>query len=289
MTMAGYIAADLRRRLGGRQPPPPLTLQALAAEYEVSLTPVRAAIRQLLAEGLLQRRNNGRLSIGRRRPPRPRGAAPLPDRPSVLSQTLQRQAAADVVAHSLRGQACFLREEEAAARYGVGRTALRQAFHRLAGQGLLEHVPRHGWQVRPFDERDMLAYLEVRETLERQALALAYPRLERPRLEVILAGNLPRPPAERLDNSLHRYWIELSGNRYIAAFFAQHGVYYTALFDQAALDAHVVAEMAAQHRAILEALLAERLPAAQEALSVHIRSQAPVVRKLLAQVQQAAE
>jgi DNA-binding GntR family transcriptional regulator len=152
------------------------------------------------------------------------------------------------------------------------------------GKGFLEHVPRAGWRVRRFDEADMCAYLEVREVLELKALALAQPHLERADLESMLAGNpVPRIGAPvQLDNRIHAYLIEKADNFYLRDFSERHGEYYMLLFERAALEARVVAEMAEQHRAILQALLAKDWDGAQQALVHHIRSQRPVMRKLLA-------
>jgi DNA-binding GntR family transcriptional regulator len=143
--------------------------------------------------------------------------------------------------------------------------------------------------VAPFREEDMLAYLDVRETLELKALDLARPRLIEADLRRMLEGNLPPPgsPEPRLDNRLHQYFIDCSGNRYIRDFFRAHGGYYTALFDYAALGASVVEEMARQHRDILTHVLAGRWKQAKEALGHHIRAQRPALRKMIEQVQPA--
>jgi DNA-binding GntR family transcriptional regulator len=88
-----------------------------------------------------------------------------------------------------------------------------------------------------------------------------------------------------LNNNLHSYWIKLSGNRYIIDFFERQALYYTTLFDYAAPEAHVVEEMAGQHREILEALIDERWGDAKKALVRHIRDQKPIVQQLMEQVQ----
>jgi DNA-binding GntR family transcriptional regulator len=80
---------------------------------------------------------------------------------------------------------------------------------------------------------------------------------------------------------LHRYLVERSGNRYIREFFDRHGVYFDTLFGYAAPEANVVRAMARQHRAILQALIARDWRAARKALAHHIRSQRPVVSRLL--------
>lgn len=272
MTVATYIERDLTARIvAGRDLPAELSLPALSAHYGVSFTPVRVALRKLIESGYVERRSNGRVAVvfrSRRTPPA--DAPPPPERPPTTENVL----AEEIIQRSLRGENGFLREEATAERYGIGRTALRQVFGRLAGRGLIEYVPRRGWRVHPFREREMLDYLEIRETLELKALDLAREKLERPHLERLLAANTPdgrgRP---RLDDGLHQYWIDRSGNRYLRDFFARHGPYYFAVFNRAAQDPVVRAQSSGEHRQILRALLAGRQDAARQALGAHIRGQ----------------
>ena len=138
--------------------------------------------------------------------------------------------------------------------------------------------------MQPIHEDDIAAYLEVREILELKALDLAIPHIQAADLLPILEGNpaIDGSQSPGLDNRLHEYLIFKSGNRYIQNFFRQYtATYYTSAFDYAAPEAHVVAEMAAQHRTILEALMAKRWARAREALAQHIRAQRPVLSRLL--------
>ncbi len=273
MTLAEYIRTDLRSRILGGRAPARLTLRDLAEEYGVSFTPVREAVAALLREDLLRKLGNRRLAVAAARR---RRRAPAPPPPRDWTSTIAR----DVMRRSLLGEAAFLREEATAEKLGIGRTLLRQVFSRLAGAGLLEHVPRRGWRVRPFREEELDAYLEVREVLELKALDLARPRLVRADLERILRENGCRGGAWRVDTELHPYLVEKSGNRYLRDFFGRHGAYFTTLFYYAALGASVVEEMARQHRRILEALIAGRWARARRALASHIRDQRPVLRKM---------
>lgn len=160
---------------------------------------------------------------------------------------------------------------------------MRYLLNRLAGRGLLMHVPRRGWQVRPFRQSDMEAFLEVRALLEVKALELAQPRLEPSIVERILAGNqVPEDPAVRpsIDNSLHAYFIEQAGNPYISDMFDRHGRYYELLFEWEDLDRAAAVEAVTQHRQILEAVLQQDWETASRSLDWHIRSNHPVLRDL---------
>jgi DNA-binding GntR family transcriptional regulator len=285
MTFSSYIRKDLKSYIKtGDDLPFELTLTGIAEHYGVSLTPVRAAVRDLVTEHYLQKASNGRISLNRAFIP-VEPVDPTVSKPA-LPPDWRKIIARDVMLSSLRGDAGFLREEATAGRYGVSRTVIRQVFNHLVGKGFLEHVPRAGWRVRCFDEADMCAYLEVREVLELKALALAQPYLERAHLESMLAGN-PIPETGKpiqLDNRIHAYLIEKANNFYLRDFFERHGEYYMLLFEHAALGAKVVAEMAEQHRAILHALIEKDWDSARQALVCHIRSQLPVMHKLLAEM-----
>ena len=290
-TITDYIKQDIKSRLrAGGGLPDKLTLTALSAHYNVSLTPVRLAVQELVDEDVLRKQRNGRMEVNPDALDVVRSAvdAPPPSRPGDTTDA-EAALATEIIQLSLRGGAEgeYLREEATAERLGVGRTVLRQLLNRLAGQGLIEHLPRRGWRVRPFDAAEMNSYLQVRESLELKALELARPRLEPADLERMLHGN--EPGTARLDNDLHRYLIDKAGNRFIREFFERHGRYYSTLFDYAAPEANVVKTMARQHRTILRALLARDWRAARKALVQHIRAQRPIVRRLLRKVETEAK
>ncbi len=283
MGLAIFIKHDLKSRLAsGKGMPEKLTLSSISEHYGVSLTPVRTAINELVEEGIFQKGSNGRLTLD------------LSNVASVDSvEVVERPRTADdwnltlmkdIMLASLGWDAVYLREEALAQKHDVGRSVIRQTFNRLAGAGLLEHVARCGWLVSPLREDNMHAYLEIREVLELKALELARPHLEPDALKSMLIDNQPSGKGKRprMDNKLHQYWIDKSGNRYIQGFFRQHVAdYYTLLFEHAAPKASVVAEMAEQHCRILEALIAGHWARACHALSDHIWIQERVLSKLL--------
>lgn len=274
-SLAEQIATDLRARLSAGFPAEGLTLAGLAAEYRVSVTPVRRAVGRLVREGLLEKTDRGRLALPSDAAMDRTAPAPRPPERPDLEGTLSRE----IVEASLRGRPTFVREEPTARRFGVSRTVVRQVLSRLAGRGFVSYLPRRGWRVRALDREDMAAYLTVREVLELRALDLAFDRLEREDLERMLAGNAPgRDP---IDNEIHGYLVEKAGNPYIADFFERNAPFYHAIFDAAAPGAKVTARMAGQHRAILRALLEGDRAEARRRLAEHVRAQLPVVGMLL--------
>ena len=288
MSLAQHIKQDVASRLdGGDTFADSLTLEGLARHYRVSLTPVRTAVSELIAEGVLKRSAGRRLVI-RRRPRRSRTSQQPPPLPASFDDhyaTVSR----DLVEQSLQGKPVVLREEATAQRYGVSRATIRQIFHRLVGDGLLEHLPRRGWRLRPLRREDLDAYIEFRVAAERTALELGKHRLEETDLRTMLAANrLPKKATEqpRPDGRLHAYLVEKSGNPYIADFFARHGKYYETLFAWEALDRAAALQAIRHHRAILEALIARDWNAAGDRLEEHIRTNHPVLQQLLASQQE---
>jgi len=281
VNISQYIENDLREKIrNGGQLPAKLTLSSLATEYDVSLTPVRVALENLIHSKFILKGENGRLSIN----PKRRAKKQVRKRKSDQGFPLRNWdelITEDVIHLSIQGEAVYLREESSAKRYGVGRTIIRQVFNRLAGAGLLDRVPRRGWRVHRFREQEMLDYIDVREILELKALQLATKRLDPKRLKEFLAANSPNAKGKaQLDNRLHHYWIEQSENRYIQSFFAQFGVYYSYLFSYSTIATSVIEEKAAEHRKILRALLRKDWDAASDTLLQHIRSQRPNVTHL---------
>ncbi|MDX1565998.1 MAG: GntR family transcriptional regulator [Phycisphaeraceae bacterium] len=283
MSIAEYIRKDLEARVvAGRPLPEPLTLRNLARHYDVSITPVRIATEELIRRNRFKRNASGQLIPAPHN--EPHGQVDEPSEPEDWDQIAQQEA----VRLSLAGREIFWREQAAADRYKIGRTRVRRIFSRMAGLGFLEHVPRRGWRVRPFDEKQMCDYLVVRQTLELQALDMSAGRLDHALLEKYLQTNVPSKAGRRgqLDNRLHLHWIKQSNNYYIQDFFDRHSAFYTTLFEMAAPGASRVDEMARQHRRILKALLTDDLPSAKQHLAEHIRDQQSVVGRLLEKVRE---
>jgi DNA-binding GntR family transcriptional regulator len=275
MSIATFIKQDLIAGIrSGEIRSERLTLDSLSKRYSVSATPVRIAVRELIEEKYLKKGDNGRLAI--HFDSSAGGTTTMPEEPTDWGQVI----ANDLVQLSLEGVPVLLREETTAEKYGISRSSIRQIFHRLAGRGILEHLPRRGWQLRPFRQADLDSYIDMRVTLELKAMELAWPRLVDEELQAILDRNrLPANPNDRpeSDNSLHAYLIQKSKNSYIADFFDRHGKYYEALFEWENLDRDAQVQEVRHHREILEALLPRDRPTAERALTNHIRNNHPVL------------
>ena len=278
MSISAYIKEDVIAGIfSGRIAPGALTLDELSQRYQVSATPVRAAVRELVKEGILQRDANRRLVV--RDDCTLRFVAP-PEQPKDYHQLVSD----DLVKQSLRGEPVLVREETMAEKYGISRSTIRQIFNRLAGDGVLKHLPRRGWQLRPFREADLDAYIEMREILELKALALAWPRLVDEDIQrMIDLHHMPTSDddAPLSDNSLHGYLITKANNRYVADFFERHGKFFTVLFDWEMVDRQAAIQTVREHLAILQALLCRDRAAAEPAMIEHIRNNHTMLRNLV--------
>ncbi|MEW4564448.1 GntR family transcriptional regulator [Bremerella sp. JC770] len=282
MSITSYIYEDLKTRIQSNEElPMQLTLESLSDFYEVSFSPVRSAVNRLIKQGILLKGEDRRLTAKKTSNRSSKRAKPksLP----VPPQDMYDVIANEFVRLSLEGKAIDLREEATAQQYGISRSGLRIIFNRLAGAGLIEHIPRKGWRLRPFRQKDLQSFLEVRELLELKALDLAKEKLDKQRLEEMFAGNqLPKtktsPP--KIDNRLHAYIIEESENIYIQDFFQRHGRYYEILFDWEEMDRAAAIETVHQHHAILQALLDEDWQSAKDALAFHIQNNHPVLSRI---------
>ena len=275
MSIATFIKQDLIANIrSGEIGSDRLTLDALSKRYRVSATPVRAAVHELIEEKYLEKGDNGRLAV---RVESPGGAASSPQEPTDWGEVI----ANDLVQLSLDGVPVLLREETTAEKYGISRSSIRQIFHRLAGRGILEHLPRRGWQLRPFRQADLDAYIDMRVTLELKALnsrGLAWWMKTCRRSSTAIVCRRARTDRPISDNSLHAYLIEKSKNPFIADFFDRHGKYYNVAFRMGKFgsrspnsrDPATIAKFSKQ-------LLRRDRAAAEQALENHIRNNHPVL------------
>ncbi|WP_417397433.1 FCD domain-containing protein [Gimesia chilikensis] len=282
LTLTKYIKADLIARLSRDElSPDALTLAALSDHYQVSVTPIYHAINELIEEGYLYREKNRRLCVNQEKMSDAQTAAKSPQ-PAPPEDHFKR-ITDDLLTLSLNGESVFLREMASAKKYDISRTSLRNIFNRLAGDGMLEHVPRRGWKLRSFNQHDLDAFIEVRVVLELKALDLAKESLDKRVLQKILDGNqVPETDEEplQIDNSLHEYLIKQSDNYYIISFFDRHGRYFDLLFLWESNDRDAAIQEIQQHQRILSALINEDWTTAREELELHLRSNHPVLSQL---------
>jgi DNA-binding GntR family transcriptional regulator len=284
MKLASRIEKDLSAQLLSNSLSCPLTMDGLSQHYGVSYTPVRKALNGLIEEGLIRKKENGRLELIETFKPHTYEARSfeiedIPD-PSI-------EITRELVELSLSGKEVFIREESTARKHGLSRSSLRQILLKLAGEGLILHIPRRGWQVKPFRQEDLQSFIEVREVMELKALELAQSKLSKPeakhRLQEIKASNQilkNRKVKVKIDNSLHQYLLELARNPYLDDFFQRHGKYYSILFEWEGGNENAAIQAVHQHHAIIDALIDEDWALARTELSEHLRTNHPVLQEI---------
>jgi len=118
-----------------------------------------------------------------------------------------------------------LTEDSLARELGVSRTPVREAFNRLAQEGLVTVFPGRGAFVATLSFSDMVQLLEIRETLEGMAARLATNRLTttnleklRRQMEVELEKTVRNDYTGYLDvdRQFHESVISASGNHHLS-------------------------------------------------------------------------
>jgi DNA-binding GntR family transcriptional regulator len=183
----------------------------------------------------------------------------------------------------------WLRQETVTAMFDVSRTPVREAFRILAGQGVLEIVPRRGALVVGLTSRDIRESHEVRAVLEGFAAEAAASRAEREHLAA-LANSVDQFSAIASlanDATTEEEWKEL-GRRWVAANQQFHSaildaadnsqlrksiellrsrVPHNTTFSAMGGNRHQIAANAADHCAIFEAIRDGKGEAARDLVS----------------------
>lgn len=160
---------------------------------------------------------------------------------------------------------------------GVSRTPVREAFMRLAEEGLVELVPGKGARVRRFSPEEVEEVYGVRALLEGEAARLAALRAtlwELGELEERLKA-IDEAPREdyaeqmRRDLEFHRALVRLSGNRTLFRLY-EDLLSSLALIRSALPTLSQEETTREEHRAILEALKARDPEGAKRAVEAHV-------------------
>lgn len=209
------------------------------------------------------------------------------------------QRAADVVREALRdailegdfAPGARLREEELAHQFRVSRTPVREALQQLSSEGLVQTSPHQGATVASLTVEDILSIYVVREALEGVSARLAARRATPEQCERLLAiveemesrivDNDPNGMAE-LNLRFHAELRQAARNRHLDRFLSQieHAV---RRFGQTTY-AHTgrMATSIAEHRAIVEAVIARDHERAEALAIEHMREARQIRLRMLA-------
>jgi DNA-binding GntR family transcriptional regulator len=177
-----------------------------------------------------------------------------------------------------------LRMVELASRFSVSQSVVREALTRLAEQGLVVASPQRGFRVRELSVEDITGLTESREQIESVALRLAIERGDvRWETGIVAAHHLlERTPVVNADGRFHEPWTAVHHDFHRALTVGcnnarLHGVV-LALRDSAelyrrwwwALGDDRQRDLGAEHRQLMDLILARDADGAIEALTYHI-------------------
>jgi DNA-binding GntR family transcriptional regulator len=176
------------------------------------------------------------------------------------------------------GQRLVIRDLEE--EIGYSRSTLREAFRRLAAEGLVSLIPNRGVAVQRLAPREMADLFEIRELLEGHAARRAAERIDegdhRRRFMAMWAKVRRGDPSERAafieDNqSFHGTIVELAGNSRLPEML-NHLQIPILMFQWRTFMTREETELSqAEHETIAKAILEGRPEQAESAMRKHVR------------------
>lgn len=169
-----------------------------------------------------------------------------------------------------------LSEQEVADQYHLSRQPVREAFIRLAGEGLIEVRPQRGTFVTRIDLEWVLCTRFIRESVESDIVRLAAQRATATDGSALLAQIARQETAPdaaslaRLDEEFHATLAGIAGKTMVWAHLQQMKMH----LDRARhlLTAIMPRDtIISQHRAVAQAIIAHDPDAAQAAIRLHLR------------------
>lgn len=172
-----------------------------------------------------------------------------------------------------------LREEEVAARLGVSRTPVREAFGRLVAKNLVEAAGGRGLVVRSLSTGEIVELYAMRELLEGAAAGLAAQNRVPAEIDALqdlhsrlgVPGQTPEELA-RLNAHFHAAIVRAARNRYLDQALSDLGDAIALLGVTTFSVQGRPEEAAREHEAILATIRSGAAKAAEEAARSHIRT-----------------
>jgi DNA-binding GntR family transcriptional regulator len=222
------------------------------------------------------------------RKPAPKSAGgSRPRRGNLAAQTADRLREKILAGELVPGQS--LREVGLCRELGVSRNPLREALHRLEGEGLVQHRPNRGAVVAALSPADVHEIVEVCRLLETHLLRLAVPALDSADLDA----------AEKLLDSMDEVceasaWAELNWRFHVQLYSAARKPLILGLADglRRRVEREIVASVGSEkvrqtfnleHRKIFQKVRGRRATLAAELLDAHLRTGRDEAVKVLGQ------
>lgn len=175
-------------------------------------------------------------------------------------------------------------EPDLAARIGVSRASLREAYRALEAEGLVRIERYKGASVRRLDRDELIESFEIRELLEGLAARRAAARLSRPPMRaklIALMDAMEKAASARggsqaysqLNRQFHELVLQAAGSQQLQSLDRHiRPPAIVRLLHQRLVAAEAVERSMAEHRVIAQALLDGDGDKAEAAMRRHVRS-----------------
>ena len=171
-----------------------------------------------------------------------------------------------------------LKEQHIAKQLSVSATPVREALKRLASDGLVELIPYRGAVVKELDYHEIREAYACREALEQLAVREAIPKLEQEKTEELYRildefekESDPQKAAE-ISRQFDKAVYALAGNSVLIGFLETLKGVIERDRKYSSANKGRREEIIEEHRAIVDAMAAADVPAAELAVSRHIRN-----------------
>lgn len=167
----------------------------------------------------------------------------------------------------------FLRDVKMCEEHQTSRHTFRAAAQILAMQGLLRQIPNRGFMLPRFGPDDVIDITRLRSAIEGEAVRMIVltgiiPTAAHDALETMVAGG-DRSTLVTADRDFHRAIVLSAGSSRLARVYAGlEGEIELLLVQRQGLYS-TPAEMAKEHRALLDSLRSRHLPTARTAFEEH--------------------
>ncbi len=198
----------------------------------------------------------------------------------ILTPVSTVDALAEALRHSVLDGSLlpgtYLREVQIATSYNVARHTVRAAMQMLVLEGVLRHTPNRGVHVPELDSDDVVDVFRLRAALESEAVRLIISAASTPAAATEATERLEALPADATwdrvvdaDLAFHRGVIMDTGSPRLARAYAGAQSEIQLCMVQLRPNYERPADVAAEHRELLETLLAGDLGAADRAFRKH--------------------
>lgn len=206
---------------------------------------------------------------------------PVAALPAVGRQPLSEQVYETLKKAILHGElapATKLTESEIARNLNVSPTPVREAFRRLAAEGLVSIAPWRGVTVQSISDREMIETYQCREVLEGLACRLAAARIDAAGIaelkRLLAASRRARSASEvaRCNTELHNVIFSYAANAKLTAML---GLFHTVIQRDRSLTAYNAKrreEIHAEHAVLIEALESRDAEGAEQAMRRHVHN-----------------